>query len=167
MKSLPGAVQGLLVFSWCCCGCSGQGSAFGASSSPQLEAGTHRRCWWIHFPVWPGSLPSEHFPCQPHGVTSPWGPNGVTASCCAGGTSSLGHFPVLEPWRDYFRNVSLVLLWPHLRGVTESWRLEKPSKITESNPHLNPTLATKPSSAPSAWHLSPSRGGEERKGIIE
>lgn len=40
----------------------------------------------------------------------PQGPNCVTASCCAGETSRLGHFPVLEPWRDYFRSVPLVLL---------------------------------------------------------
>lgn len=108
MKSLPGAAQ---TFSSCCCGCCEQDSAFGASSSPQLEAGTRRRCWWFSFPVWPGSFPSEHFPLPAPRCHIPRGPNGVTASCCAGGTSSLGHFPVLEPWRDYFRSVLLVLLW--------------------------------------------------------
>lgn len=41
----------------------------------------------------------------------PRGPDGVPASCCAGGTSSLGHFPVLEPRRDSFRSVLLVLVW--------------------------------------------------------
>lgn len=51
------------------------------------------------------------FPLPAPGCHILRGPNGVTAPCCAGGTSRLGHFPVLQPWRDYFRSVPLMFLW--------------------------------------------------------
>lgn len=97
------------------------------------------------------------------------GPNGVTASCCAGGTSRLGHFPLLQPWRDYFRSVPLVLLWM----TSSSWnhRVLKVGKdlqeMTESSLHLHPTVAIKPSSATSAWHLDTSRDGDSTASLGE
>lgn len=106
MKSLPGAV--LLMLLWVlwaglCLWCPLLPPAGGRNSQEMLMAQFSCLAWLTSLGAFP-LLPAP-------GCHILWGPNGVTASCCAGGTSRLGHFPVLEPWRDYFRSVPLVLLW--------------------------------------------------------
>lgn len=45
--------------------------------------------------------------------------------------------------------------------------MEKTSKISESNLHLNPTVAIQPGSATSAWHLDTSRDGDSTASLGE
>lgn len=50
---------------------------------------------------------------------------------------------------------------------SESLRLEKSSRMAESNLHLNPSVAIKANSATSAWHLDTSRGGDSTASLGE
>lgn len=77
--------------------------------------------------AWLASLGA--FPLPAPRCHIPRGPSGVTASCCAGRTSRLGHFPVLEPWRDCSRSVPFSE-WPHLHGATESSRKIPPRSVS-------------------------------------
>lgn len=99
-KSLPGAVQ---TFSSRCCGCSEQGSAFGASSSPQLEAGALRRCCWFSFPVWPGCLPWESISsASPTRVSHPAGTKGCHSLLLCWGNLQPGAFPTIAAMQGLF-----------------------------------------------------------------
>lgn len=113
------------------------------------------------FLFWPGCLPWEHFHCQPHGVTS-----------CRDQRVSQPPAVLGEPpaWgiSHYCSHAGIILGVNDLIFMeSESLRLEKTSRMAESNLHLNPSVAFKPGSAPSAWHLDISRGGDSTASLGE